>query len=72
MRYNITAVGFFDAMGAAQMDFILNQTEMTTVVCAAEYIPKFIQMKSDGLAGTVKNIVSLGNSSDSGEVDKCK
>ena len=42
MRYNIKIVGFFDAMGVDQMDFILNQTEMTTVVCAPEYIPKFI------------------------------
>ena len=48
MRYNIIVVGFFDAMGATQMDFILNQTEMTTVVSAPEYIPKWIQMKKDG------------------------
>ena len=59
MHYNITVVGFFDAMGAAQMDFILKQTEMSTIICAPDYIPKLVQMKKDGLATFVKNIISL-------------
>jgi len=42
MHYKITVVGFFDAMGTASMDFILNQTQMTTIVCAPEYIPKLM------------------------------
>uniref|UniRef100_UPI0035C6CB46 AMP-binding protein n=1 Tax=Serratia quinivorans TaxID=137545 RepID=UPI0035C6CB46 len=32
MHYKITTVGFYDAMSSEQVDFILNQTEMTTVV----------------------------------------
>ena len=37
MKYAITAVGFFDAMSAEQVEFIFNQTEMTSVVCTVDY-----------------------------------
>ena len=37
MHYEMTTVGFYDAMGAAQVEFILNQTEMTTIFCTANY-----------------------------------
>ena len=42
MHYKIVVVGFFDAMGAAQMDFILNQTELSTMIVAPEYIGKLL------------------------------
>ena len=45
MFYNITAVGFYDAMSAEQVDFILNQTEMRTLVCTADYAAKLVDMK---------------------------
>ena len=37
MHYDMTTVGFYDAMGAAQVEFILNQTEMTTIFCTVNY-----------------------------------
>ena len=37
MHYDMTTVGFYDAMGAAQVEFILNQTEMITIFCTANY-----------------------------------
>lgn len=37
MHYRITTIGFYDAMSAEQVDYILNQTEMPTVVCSLEY-----------------------------------
>ena len=48
MHYKIIAVGFYEAMGADQVEFILNQTEMSTIVCAPEFIAKVVQMKKDG------------------------
>ena len=42
MHYKIVVVGFFDAMGATQMDFILKQTELQTVIVAPEYITKIL------------------------------
>ena len=45
MYNSITTVGFFDAMSVEQVDFILNQTEMTTLVVTPDYAKKIIAMK---------------------------
>ena len=42
MHFKITAVGFYDAMSAEQVDFILNQTEMKTLVVTQDYAVKII------------------------------
>lgn len=58
MHYNITTVGFYDAMSAEQVDFILNQTEMQTVVCTRDYAIKLGNMKKNlGKALQVKNLI---------------
>ena len=48
MHYKITAVGFYDAMSMDQVDFILNQTEMQSLVCSVDYAQKIINMKVNG------------------------
>ena len=45
MRVKTTVVGFFDAMGEEAVDFILKQTELTTIFCSMEYVDKLITMK---------------------------
>ncbi len=32
MHYKATVVGFFDAMGTVSVEYILNQTEMSTIM----------------------------------------
>jgi len=59
MHYNVTTVGFYDAMGAEQVEYILNQTEMTSIVCAAEYAKKIIKMKKEGMAAHITSIVLM-------------
>lgn len=59
MHYAITTVGFYDAMGIEQVEYILNQTEMTTIVCAAQYAEKLIKMKADGMATHVTDLVLM-------------
>ncbi len=59
MHYRITAVGFFDAMSSEQVEFIFNQTEMTTVVCTADYAKKIVDMKANGQAAHIKNLVIM-------------
>lgn len=60
MHYKITTVGFYDAMSAEQVDFILNQTEMQTVVCSKDYALKLIEMKRSGeKAGLLRNLVVI-------------
>jgi len=59
MHYNITAVGFFDAMSSEQVEFIFNQTEMTSVVCTADYAKKIVAMKDQEQAAHIANLVIM-------------
>ena len=64
MHFSITAVGFYDAMSAEQVDFILNQTEMKTLVCTGDYAKKIVDMKKSGKAQHVTAII-VTNEADS-------
>ena len=59
MYQSITTVGFFDAMSVEQVDFILNQTEMTSLVVTRDYAEKIIAMKKQGLAQYIQNLVLI-------------
>lgn len=59
MHYKITTVGFFEAMGQGIVDYIFNQTEMTTVLCAGAYVKKITDMKKANLAGGVHNLIII-------------
>lgn len=64
MHFNITTVGFFEAMGQTQVDFIFNQTEMTSILCSGQYVQKIIDMKNAGLATHIKNLVLIDDISE--------
>ena len=53
MHLDATVVGFYDAMGVEQVDYILNQTQMTTIVCSKDYAEKIAKMRSEGGASQV-------------------
>lgn len=57
MYMTYTTVGFFDSMGFQAVDYILEQTELTTLFCTMEYVKKIVQMKKDGLARSIKAAV---------------
>jgi len=59
MHYNYTVVGFYDAMGTTSVEFILNQTEMTSIICSGEYIKRIVDMKKDGFAQHISALVTL-------------
>jgi hypothetical protein len=48
MRVKTSVVGFFDAMGEDAVDFIIKQTELTSVFVTKEYVDKLIKMKKAG------------------------
>ena len=47
MYYRITTVGLCDAMGEKQVQYILDQTEMSTIFLSAAHIGKVITYKKD-------------------------
>ena len=60
MHYNMTTVGFYDAMGVSQVEYILNQTEMATIFGTADYAKKILDMQETGKASKIKNLVIIG------------
>lgn len=57
MYFDRTTIGFFDSMGPQSVDYILNQTQLSTIFCTSEYIEKILKMKKDGQAATVCTLV---------------
>jgi long-chain acyl-CoA synthetase len=57
MYLSSTIVGFYDSMGDSSVEFILNQTELTTIFCSAAYLSKITNLKAHGMAKHVKNVV---------------
>ena len=58
MYFTVTTIGFFDSMGAGSVDYILNQTELTSIFASNDYITKILTMKKDGIAANIKNLVA--------------
>lgn len=57
MHYNITNVGFYDAMSVNAVDYILNQTKIETICCEGALVKKITDMKKSGLAASLKTLV---------------
>ena len=62
MHYNMTTVGFYDAMGVSQVEYILNQTEMSTIFGTVDYAKKILEMQETGKASKIKNLIIIGAS----------
>lgn len=49
MKASSSVVGFYDAMGNSAVEYIVNQTELKTIVCTKDYMKKVIELKKDGM-----------------------
>ena len=66
MYQSVTTVAFFDTLGPDAQKYIINQTELTTMVVSIEYVGKLAKTTkadrdTDGKLKTLKNIVVLEN-----------
>jgi len=59
MYFTNTTIGFFDSMGVETVDYILNQTELTTICVTNDYIAKIVGLKKDGKAVHIQNLVNF-------------
>jgi long-chain acyl-CoA synthetase len=57
MRSNITIVPFFESLGAEAIAFVLNQTELTTVVCEKKSFNTLMKLRKEGHINHIKNLV---------------
>ena len=54
-----TTVAFYDTLGPQSVEFVINQTKLTTIACAGQYLKTLIMLKSQGRAGSLLNLVSF-------------
>ena len=43
-----TTVAFYDTLGPDSVEFVINQTQLTTIFCAGQYVKTLLQLKSQG------------------------
>jgi long-chain acyl-CoA synthetase len=76
MHQNITSVSLYDTLGVDATKYIINQTELTTMVVANEYVIKLADLKiadakADNKVPTLKNLVAMEDVTDE-QKEKCK
>ena len=56
---SITIVTLYDTLGKNSIEYILNQTELTTIMAETRNFEKILDMKENNKFGKVQNIISL-------------
>ena len=56
---SITIVTLYDTLGLNSIEFILNQTELTTIIAETKNLEKVLKLKEQNKFGKVKNIIYL-------------
>ena len=56
---SITIVTLYETLGLASMEFILKQTELTTILSNSIYLETILKLKEDNKIGNVKNIIYI-------------
>lgn len=41
-----TTVAFYDTLGPDSVEFVINQTQLTTIFCAGQYVKSLLQLKN--------------------------
>ena len=60
-----TVIGFYDSMGDSSVDYCLNQTKTETMFVSCAYLKKMLDMRDNGYARYIKNIVMLDTDAES-------
>ena len=66
---NGTSIAFYDTLGPQAIEFVINQTQLSTICCAGASLSKIILLKSQGKAQSIKFLVSMDDFDKSVEKD---
>jgi long-chain acyl-CoA synthetase len=69
MKVRTTVFGFYDAQGPESVNMIVEQTELSTIFCSADFVKKITTMKKTGTAKTIVNVVSFDKVSEADRMD---
>ena len=53
----VTSVPLYDTLGKESMEYILDQTEIKTIICSADKVENVLQLKSLGKIQKVTHII---------------
>ena len=56
-----TSVAFYDTLGPAAIEFVIQQTELTSITCGSQYLSQLIMLKNQGKANSLKFLISMEN-----------
>ena len=59
MKNSVVTVAFYDTLGPQAVEFVIRQTQLTSISCAGQYVAGLIKLKKDGKADSLKNIISF-------------
>ena len=59
IRDSITIVTIYDTLGDIALEYIFNQTKLTTIVVEAKSLSKLCNLAKDGKTGQIKNLIIL-------------
>jgi long-chain acyl-CoA synthetase len=54
-----TTVAFYDTLGPAAVEFVINQTQLTSISCSENYVSGLLTLKAEGKANSLLNIISF-------------
>ena len=53
------SIAFYDTLGPSAIEYVIRQTELTTITCSGPQLSKVILLKSQGKADSIKNLICL-------------
>ena len=69
---SITIVTIYDTLGMNSMEFILKQTELTTILAESINLEMLLKLKEENKLGNVKNIIYILCNEEKGNLDETK
>jgi len=59
-HYNsITSVCFYDTLGPESVEFVINQTELTSIACSGMYVKNLVELKKTGKIHSLQHLISF-------------
>jgi long-chain acyl-CoA synthetase len=59
LKNSVTTIAFYDTLGPQAVEFVIKQTELTTISCSGQYVAGLIKLKKEGKADNLENLVSF-------------
>jgi long-chain acyl-CoA synthetase len=50
MKNSVVTIAFYDTLGHASVEFVINQTKLTSISCSSNYLPGLLKLKKEGKA----------------------